>query len=268
MATVDLDILIREPADAYHAKAGEYLTSHLLAAFRKCPLFYHQKLFGLVADGDRPAYLVGRAAHTLILEGRDRYEAEYAFGGPINPKTGKPYGKNTKAFAAWAKAQGKPFLKDDHAIEAEQMAAAVKGHEAAMTLLSDGVAEGVVRAEYCGLPCQIRIDWLSPEYGIVDFKTCQNLTWFESDARKFGYAYQLAFYRAVLAQVIDGTLLPVHLIAVEKAPPQRVGVWVMGQDVLAIAQQENEEAIGRLIECRKTDVWPTGYEEPRIFDYL
>jgi len=42
----------------------------------------------------------------------------------------------------------------------------------------------------------------------------------------------------------------------------------MGQDVLAQAQEENEEVIGRLIECQKADSWPTGCEEPRIFDYL
>jgi len=266
--TVDLGILIREPADAYHAKAGEYLTSHLLADFRKCPLLYHRKRLGLVVEKDQPSYIVGRATHVLVLEGRDRYEAEYAVGGPINPTTGKPFGQTSKKFAQWLEAQGKPFLKDDHAIEAEQMASAVKGHEAAMTLLSEGVPEGVVRAEYCGVPCQVRVDWLSPDYGIIDLKTCNNLTWFESDARKFGYAYQLAFYRAVLAQALEQTLLPVHLIAVEKAPPQRVGVWVMGQDVLAVAQKENEEAIGRLLECERTDSWPTGYEEPRIFDYL
>jgi len=267
-ATIDLDILICEPADAYHARAGEFVTSHLLAAFRKCPLLYQRKRLGLVVDKDQPAYVVGRATHTLVLEGRDRYEAEYAIGGPINPQTGKPFGKTAKKFIEWLEAEGKPFLKDEYAIEAEQMAAAVKDHEAAMTLLSDGVPEGVVRAEYCRVPCQARLDWLNPDYGIVDLKTCQNLTWFQSDARKYGYAHQLAFYRAVVAQVLDQTLLPVHLIAVEKDPPQRVGVWVMGQDVLALAQKENEAAIGRLIECERTDSWPTGYEEPRIFDYL
>ena len=265
---LNLDDLVCEPADAYHAKAGEYLTSHQLADFRKCPLLYHKKRAGLIPDEDRPAYLVGRAAHTLILEGRDRYGAEYAFGGPINPKTGNPYGANTKAFAEWAEAQGKPVLADDQAALIEQMAVAVKAHEVAMTLLSDGVAERVVRAEYGGVPCQARLDWVSPDYGLVDLKTCDDLTWFESDARRYGYAYQLAFYRAVVARALDQAPLPVYLIAVEKKEPFRCGVWLMGQDVLAQAQKENETAIGRLLECEHTDTWPTGYEEPRMFDYL
>ena len=60
---------------------------------------------GLIADNDSPALLIGRATHVRILEGRDVYEAAFAFGGPVNPKTGKPFGSNTKAFAEWAAAQ-------------------------------------------------------------------------------------------------------------------------------------------------------------------
>jgi len=261
--TIDLDILIREPADAYHAKAGEYLTSHLLADFRKCPLLYHQKRLGLIADEDRPAYLVGRATHTLLLEGRDRYEAEYAFGGPINPKTGNPYGKNTKAFAEWAEAQGKPVLTDDQAILVESMAAAVRGHEAAMTLLSDGVAEGVVRVEYCGLPCQARLDWLSAGHGIVDLKTADDIDYFECDARRYGYLHQLAFYQRVLAETAD-VLAPVHFVAAEKRQPYRVGLWRADQDSLNQCATENEAAIRRLTECDRTDTWPTLYESPLV----
>ena len=88
-----------EPAEVYHAKAKDNLSSHQLADYRKCPLLYHRKRLGLIPQKDSTAYLVGRAAHTLILEGRERFEAEYAVGGPINPKTEKPYGPTTKAFA-------------------------------------------------------------------------------------------------------------------------------------------------------------------------
>jgi len=261
--TIDLGILIREPADAYHAKAGEYLTSHLLADFRKCPFLYHQKRLDLVADGDRPAYLVGRAAHTLILEGRERFDAEYAIGGPINPNTGKPYGKNTKTFAAWAEAQGKPVLSHEQAELIERMAAAVKGHEAAMTLLSDGMPEGVVRTEYGGVLCQARLDWLSPGQGLVDLKTADDIDYFECDARRYGYLHQLAFYQRVLAGAAD-VLAPVHFVAAEKHPPHRVGLWRADQDSLNQCAAENEAAIRRLTEYDRTDTWPTLYESPLV----
>ena len=78
------------------------------------------------------------------------------------------------------------------------MAESVRTHELPASLLSEGIAEGVVRANYCGVACQIRMDWFEPHQGIVDLKTCDDLTWFEADARRFGYGHQVAFYRAVL----------------------------------------------------------------------
>ena len=95
----DLSFLLREPAHVYHEKARDYLSSHRLADFRKCPLLYWKKSEGLIVDEDRPAYLVGRAAHTLILEGERKFEAKYAVGGSINPSTGQPCGPRTKAYA-------------------------------------------------------------------------------------------------------------------------------------------------------------------------
>ncbi len=264
--TIDLDVLEVEPAEDYHARAGEHLSSHALADFIKCPLLYWKKQQGLLPDEDRPAYLVGRAAHTLVLEGIEAFEQTYAVGGPINSKTGRAYGRGTKAFTEWAAAQDKAVLTESQYGLVTNLAASVDAHPFATDLLRCGRAEGVVRTEYCGVPCQSRIDWVHPHRGIVDFKTCDDLTWFEADARRYGYHRQMAFYRAVLARALDGLLVPVHLIAVEKKEPFRCGVWRAGEDTLAIAQSENEAAIRRLVACRERDHWPSGYEEIRVFD--
>lgn len=201
-----------------------------------------------------------------ILEGHDAYAAAFALGGPINPQTSKPYGATTQAFRAWAAAQARPVLSHEQVELIEQMACGVAMNNEAVDLLVDGRSEGVVRAEYCGTPCQIRIDWLNPHRGIVDLKTCDDLTWFEADAKRYGYPKQMAFYQAVLAQVLDGDMVPVHLIAIEKKEPFRCGVWRVTDDALTIARQENEAAIRRLLACRKDDHWPTGYEEVRMLN--
>jgi hypothetical protein len=262
-----LDCLICEPADVYHAQSRHYLSSHGLAEFRRCPLLFQQKRLGLIPSEDRLAYLVGRAAHTLILEGREQFQAEYVVGGPVNPKTGSPFGQGTKAWAEWAAAQGKPVLTDDQFALISQLAASVHAHPIAAVLLRQGVAERVARADYRGVPSQVRVDWFDREAGIVDLKTCDDLTWFEADAKRFGYVHQVAFYRAVLAEVA-GKVFPVHFIAVEKKPPFRCGVWQVHANALAIAQQENEAAVDRLRQCRDLDSWPTGYEETRVFDHV
>jgi hypothetical protein len=201
----------------------------------------------------------------LILEGQDKFDTEFAVGGPINPKTGQPFGATTKAFAEWAQTIGKDILTDNQYEVVINMHLSVSQHEVAQTLLTDGIPEGVVRTEYCGVPCQIRMDWYDAFFGIVDLKTCDDLTWFESDARRYGYVYQLAFYRAVLAQVI-GIKAPVHLIAVEKKEPYRTGVWKVSNESLGLAQTSNETAIAQLRDCLATNQWPTGYEQPRTFD--
>jgi hypothetical protein len=209
---------------------------------------------------------MGRAAPVRVLEGRDAYTEAFAIGGPINPQTGKPYGATTQAFRAWADAQGKPVLSHEQAELIEQMAAGVVMNDLAVELLLHGRSEGVVRVKYCNTPCQIRVDWLHPHRGIVDFKTCDDLSWFEADAKRYGYHKQMAFYRAVLAEALDGLEVPVHLVAIEKKEPFRCGVWCVSDETLAFARRENEAAIRRFLNCRKQDHWPTGYEEIRMLN--
>lgn len=261
------DVLLHEPAEVYHAKRGEYLSSHLLGDFRRCPQLYFRKRCGLLPSEDRPAYLLGRAAHALILEGKEVFQAAFAVGGPINPKTGQPFGATTKAFADWAEAQQKDVLTTEQYALVQQMADSVQRHEVARDLLSDGVGEGVVRSEYCGVPCQIRIDWFAPHRAICDLKTVDSIDYFEADARRYGYCHQLAFYVAVLRQRI-GLRMPAFFIAIEKREPFRTGVWRIADEVLQHATRENEAAIRRLRECAASGHWPTGYEDQRFFDYL
>lgn len=265
--SLSLPFLVHESADEYHAHARHHLSSHQLADFRKCPQLYYRKKTQPPTRDESPAYLVGRAAHVLILEGFQRFREDFAVGGPINPRTGQPFGPATKAWSEWAESIGKPALSESQFEIVERMNESVLTHTAAVELLEQGIAEGVVRAEYCGLPCQIRMDWFEPVQGIVDLKTCDDLTWFEADSRRYGYAHQLAFYRAVLSKAL-GIYVPVHLIAVEKKEPFRCGVWRLSDEVLNLAQKDNELAIDRLHACMANDVWPTGYEEPRIFDFL
>ena len=262
---IDLSVLAAESAEEYHGKRGRYLSSHQLLDFMRCPWLHRKKAVGLIRDTDSPAYRIGRAAHTKILEGHDAYEAAYAVGGPVNPKTGKPFGASTKAYRQWADAQDRAVLTHEQAGVVQNMACGVAMNDVAVDLLLHGRSEGVVRAEYCDMSCQIRVDWVHPHRGIVDLKTCDDLTWFEADARRYGYLHQVAFYRAVLC-LASGTAFPVHIVAVEKKEPFRVGVWLAAESALDFARAENEAAIERLKHCLATGTYPTGYETVRVFD--
>ncbi len=266
-----MDFLIKETIEEYHAQRKDHLSSHQLADFRRCPDLYNQKRQGLIVDKDRPAYIIGRAAHTMILEGWEVYDNTYAKGGPINKATGHPYGTATKKFQEWEAEQGRPVLTNAQDELIQNLRKGVEKHKRSTDLLSKGQPEGVVRIQYQGIKCQIRMDWFRTDEGIVDLKTCDDLTFFEHDARRYGYIHQMAFYRAVLAErtcTPTNMYLPkVHIIAVEKKEPFRCGAWKLGDEVLGIAQKENEEAIERLKHCEATNTWPTGYEEVRDFSF-
>ena len=241
---IDLSVLQAETLDDYHAKVKQYLSSNQLLDFMKCPWLYRKAHMGLIERKDSPAYLIGRAAHCRILEGRDIYKA---------------------AFGLTHDHADQSILSHEQADLVENMASGVAMNEKAVDLLLYGRAEGVLRQTYCNMPCQVRIDWTHPHKGIVDLKTCDDLTYFEADAKRYRYIYQLAFCRAILAIAIKQNTesIPVHIVAVEKKEPFRCGVWRVSEPLLTIAQRENEAAIRRLIACQTIDHWPTGYEELR-----
>lgn len=260
------NFILQIPADEYHAetKAGKFLSSHMLGDFRNCPELYRKKLAGEYVEPESQAFLIGRAAHSLILEGRTAFDSEFVVSdGPINPKTGECFGKTTKAYAEWLAAQNRTVISGKDFAFISKLQQSVWLHPEASELLANGVAEGVIRADYEGEPCQIRMDFYSSRFGIIDLKTCDDLRWFENDFKRYGYGYQLAFYRAVLRQCC-GENRPCYVIAVEKREPFRCGVWRITEEALDLAEMENKAAIARLHKCRYTNTWPTGFEELRF----
>ena len=269
-----LPIFADIPANEYHqaARDGQFLSSHLLGDFRKSPRLYHKKMTGEIAPEDTAAFLMGRAVHTLILEGRAKFDEEFLVSdGPINPKTGESFGKLTKAYKEWAAAQTKDVISGADFNFMCQLHQSVLTHPVARKLLDDGIAEQTVRTTYCSEPCQIRMDWFRVDYEgrpiICDLKTCETLDYFEGDARRFGYPQQASFYREVLKNASDGEINPdFYLIAVEKREPMRCGVWKLTDGLLESCAIENERAMAELRQCRHSNIWPTRTEDMRILD--
>ena len=268
------DIFATVDAAEYHqaARDGKYLSSHLLGDFRKSPLLYKKKMNGEIEPAESAALAVGRAVHTLVLEGRSKFDEEFMVSdGPVNPKTGEPFGKLTKAYKEWAAAQTKDVVSGPDFAFMSKLRESVWAHPVARELLDDGIAEQTVRTNYCDEPCQIRMDWFRADYGgcpdICDLKTCETLDYFEGDARRFGYPQQMAFYREVLRTASEGEIVAdCYLIAVEKREPMRCGVWKLTDGILETCALENERAIAELRKCRRENVWPTRTEDMRILD--
>ena len=270
MTLTDYPFIQAIPFDVYleDAYQGLYLTSHFLSDFRLCPLLYRQKLNGEVIIDDTAAFQIGRATHALVLGGQDAFDEEYLVSaGPINPKTGEPFGKLTKAYKDWAATQTKKIILTNEFDFMSKLQEAVWAHPKAAELLDGCVCEVVVRTEYLGENVQIRMDAFNPNLkAIIDLKTCDNLDFFTNDCFKYGYAEQMAFYRDVFKAASGGIDTTAWLIAVEKRIPYRCGVWQVSDEMLAQAGKANECAIEELKSCREQDVWPTRYEETRVLD--
>ena len=267
---MNLDWITHEPEDAYHARSrsGEFMSSHLLADFRRSPLLFHKKILGRVSEPPSSAFAFGTAAHKLILEGQDAFDEAYLVSdGPINERTGLPFGKTTKAYAEWLAGQDREIISTEDYGKIVEFRTSVIRNEYACDLLSEGQAEGVARADYQDVPCQIRMDWFNPSKGLVDLKTTAELRFFESDARRYNYIEQMAFYRTII-RILTGETVPVHIIAVEKVEPFAAGVWMLTPNVLDDAENINNAALERFKYSVSENYWPSGYETVRLIDTL
>ena len=258
------------PEAEYHAetKSGTKLSSHMLMEFIHCPLTYHQKLTGEIADEQTDAMLLGSAAHCLILQGDAAFNSAYMIAeGPVNPKTGTPYGRMTKAYKDWLAVQPHPVVTpNDYAVIA-QTRQAIWRHKDAASILSQGLAERVVDFALEGEPCHARFDWIDPEREILaDLKTCADLDGFTREAINRDYILQLAFYlRAARAAGI--AIGHAYLIAAEKKAPYRVAVYEVEKGSLDRADTRIVEGVKDLRAAREAGEWKTGYEGVRPLAY-
>jgi hypothetical protein len=233
---LDLLVLTTEITHAdYHALRDYYMTAHrLIDCFKSGSLTKERS--------DSAALYFGRAAHTRIIEGLANYETEYTIGGPINPRTGKTYGTQSKAFGAWAATQDRPAITPEEHELIEAMNVAVANNKAAAKLLSSGQAEVTGRTEILEVPCQIRVDWLTTDWRIVDLKTTSDLQFFDVSIQTYGYLIQQAFYRQCVER-ITGKRCEVFLIAVDKNQPARCEVWRLNDAELDAQCEANEQKI-------------------------
>lgn len=257
------------PEEEYHeaARKREFVSSHYLALYRRCPALYHQEMLGLVPRKDSAAFAFGRAVHVAILQGKDAFDEQFRVDdGPINERTGKPFASGTKAWDEYFADESRTVISTAEFGVIQDMRLSVLEHPVAAALLEKGRAEGTIRVpDLCGLPCQIRIDLFNPERGIVDLKSTADLDRFVWDARDYDYVYQMAFYRQVLAAKFPQAAgAPVHIIAVEKQRPFRCGVWGIDSLSLGKAAGENVAALGQLaVSLADGGRWPTLYETIR-----
>lgn len=259
-------ILLNEPFDAY--KTSGCFGIHALLDFEKRgPFYFHQKhIEHACAETRRRAFDIGKAAHTLILEGEEAYDgsvvqkpAEYT-----NDKgETKPWNGNAKVCKDWERQhEDCAIISESDHLMLHAMLLAVRRNQDIMRYLRSGMPEVVFREGMF----QIRVDWLAgaPDpmswEAICDLKTCDSLSEFHVDIYRYNYHRQAAFYQWMIQQE-TGIVLPFKMLAVEKAPPHRCGVYYVSDDGMELGHRRNEYLVEQVERHVRMNVWPTGNPE-------
>jgi hypothetical protein len=271
MYTYDASHSIRETDEEYAAQRSERLTASELVSFLKSRHAYSsRKHRGRQRRYDRPEFeshhvITGKAIHVRLFQGPEEFKRQFIVGGPINPVTRMPFCRDTKAFQEWELKtdwEGKPeriCITPTQYAMCKDVIRAVANDRQATQLLSYGIRESVLRADYCGVPCQIRMDQFNPRYGIIDLKTCWNVGEFFEKFKQYMYPERLAFYQSVFAAAMNpgvdvaaraldaGLFPPVFVIAAEKRHGNRVRCWKVSEQALAAIRSQNAHSVRELV---------------------
>lgn len=193
------------------------------------------------------AMKLGSLVHCAVLE-PDELATRYAVCLPRNTKAGKE-------MAAEMEASGIEAVTATDMEQSLAMAASVRSHQAAATLLRDGKAEQSFWWDDIptGLRCKCRPDWYNGTT-IVDLKTTTN-------ASSQGFAKSVAQWRYHVQQAhyLSGTFAERFVfIAVEKTYPYAVGVYELDEAAMLHGASERRVNLQTIADCRAISEWP-GY---------
>lgn len=270
-----VSLLTVEKEEEYQSQRDKNTTSSSIKDFIKSKRSYQLKhRSNAEKQPTTEALYMGTLTHVTILEGPRKVMADYEIGGPLN-KDGNEYGFISGKFKTAEEevrlAKGKKLARLEDYTAALEMRRAVLNHANASDLLSMGEAERVVRRPWMGMPCQIRMDMITP-YGIIDLKTVADIERFYNgsdfcDVHKYGYLYSAAFYRLILHRFYPKIpRQPFYFIVVEKKAPHIVGVWRVSKDVLDDYEGHLLQAMTSLKSSEALDDWECPYEDLRIIE--
>lgn len=243
------------PAELYHSDpipGGSLSSTGARTLVKKCPAAFKWQL-----DNPQPykkELELGTAAHKLVLD--DGPELVLVDAEKWNTDA-------IKAEVAAIRAAGDIPLKRHELDQVHAMAAALREHEEAASLLEpgSGVAEQSAFWDDNGIWRRARFDWLRNDGQIVDYKTARSCRRedLEKAFNEHGYHQQQEWYLdAGLALDVADPERPFQFVLQEKEPPYLVVVTTCDPMARGIGRHLNEVALNTYAICRQSGDWP-GY---------
>lgn len=233
--------------DQYRALPGWNASTavHALDAMR----LVRDIMDGLDDDGESPALQIGTIAHMAILE-PDRFDMCRRTRGPINERTGEPYGRDTKAFRDWQAANPDWIAVPEWIGRAiERMPDEVR----ALVAGPHGFSESTAHTQCGDSWVKCRPDRLDSDM-CADLKTINDIRGIERDINKRFYWFTAAWYRMVLKLATQRK--HTHcFVFVEKRLPNRWRIVDLDADLTMYADDQADRVLGRLMEAEQTGDW-------------
>ncbi len=200
-----------------------------------------------------PAMLTGSAVHTLILEGRQKYDNEYI----VSPKFDKRTKQGKADFAQFQEdSAGKTIITHEQNYVAEMCNVSISNHLEANQLFQNGIPELSGFFEYEGVPCKIRPDYLLNSI-IVDLKTTSSgisQADFSRTCAQYKYDIQTGLYQKGM-ELITGDYHEFIFVVVQSVPPFNVAIFEPDEDFLDSGAEKVERLIQKYKNCVDTDKW-------------
>ena len=242
----------------YHASGA--VSKSILDLVHRSPAYYKYCMENPREQTE--SMLLGSVVHKLVLE-PETFADEFAVAPDCDRRT-KEGKAEWKGFTDALRDDVQPITGQMYET-ACNMRDAVKAHEIASRLLSDGKAEQSFFWERDGIKCSCRPDYLRDDGLVVDLKSTQNATpeSFSRDAYSFRYYVQAWWYLDGLKK--NGIQAENFLfIAVENKPPFHVCVYAADDLYYKLGEEEALQDFEKYKECTKSGIYYGYDKEPKV----
>lgn len=218
---------------------------------------------------DKTHLQIGRALHTVVLEGEEKFRAQFAFPPFEGAKEDDWRSKEGKAWRDAHLEVGRIPLHYKDGADIARMCGALHRHQAAYEWLK---LPGTREHSYfwqdadTGVLCRCRPD-LMVEVGdmlvLVDLKTTQDARpdEFQRSCAKWRYGVQAAFYMDGVEAVTGRRPDAFMLVAVESSAPHGVGLYELGDVWVRRGVELYKRDLARWAAYQKTENPWEGYPE-------
>lgn len=263
-----MEIIKNLPYGAYEARSG-VRQSFLYRMLTHTPA--HARAHAQAKHKPSPEMRFGTLCHSLILE-PETFDKRYQVGGPINPKTGKAFGTDTKAWEAFEAGlpPGQTIISAEDHERAKRVRDAVLEHPKVRRLLEGAEHEVSYfwTDQESGVDCKARPDAISRLGIFADLKITQDVRAFvwQKAIHERGHHFQAAFYLDGHRQVQGGKAVPWVWICAEPEEPFGVKVYEIAPRLLRQGLVEVGRALALYKTCSESNEWPGYSEDIEVID--